>query len=177
MILAFLSGMHERKRGHIINVSSYSTEMNTPRFAAYTASKQALDQFSRVLAAEMVDERVSITTIYMPLVRTPMIAPTGIYKNFPALTTDEAAQKICDAMIDKPKRVTTRLGVFAQVMYALAPKAADQIANSIYKLFPEKDPNEKEREKEAPDGEDRKPEDEVRAEGMALAYLMRGVYF
>jgi NAD(P)-dependent dehydrogenase (short-subunit alcohol dehydrogenase family) len=179
MVLAFLPGMRERKEGHIINISSYSVQMNTPRFAAYAASKQALDQFSRCIASEIVDDKVDITTIHMPLVRTPMIAPTGIYANFPALTPEEAAQKICDAMIDKPKRISTRLGVATQVVYAIAPKAADQIAHSIYKLFPEKDPKQKEAERAAKEaGHDlEKPKDEVSGEGMALAYLLRGVYF
>src|SRR5436190_14669546 len=149
MILAFLPGMRERKSGHIINISSYSVQMNTPRFAAYAASKQALDQFARCIASEIIEDRVHITTIHMPLVRTPMIAPTGIYANFPALNPEEAAQKIADAMIDKPKRVSTRLGVATQVVYSIAPKTADQIASSIYKLFPEKDPKQKEAEKAA----------------------------
>jgi NAD(P)-dependent dehydrogenase (short-subunit alcohol dehydrogenase family) len=179
MILSFLPGMRERKSGHIINISSYSVQMNTPRFAAYAASKQALDQFSRCIASEIIDDKVEITTIHMPLVRTDMIAPTGIYANFPALTPDEAAQKITDAMIDKPKRVSTRLGIATQVVYAMAPKAADQIAHSIYKLFPEKDPKQKELDKAAKESgqEVDKPKDEVSGEGMALAYLLRGVYF
>jgi short-subunit dehydrogenase len=173
--------MRERRSGHIINISSYSVQMNTPRFAAYAASKQALDQFSRCIASEIIDDKVHITTIHMPLVRTDMIAPTGIYANFPALTPDEAAQKITDAMIDKPKRVSTRLGVATQVVYAVAPKAADQIAHSIYKLFPEKDPKQKEIEKAAKKAgqevDKPKEKDEVSGEGMALAYLLRGVYF
>ncbi|MEA2492129.1 MAG: hypothetical protein QOJ29_40 [Thermoleophilaceae bacterium] len=179
MILAFLPGMRERKSGHIINISSYSVQMNTPRFAAYAASKQALDQFSRCIASEIIEDKVHITTIHMPLVRTDMIAPTGIYANFPALTPDEAAAKITDAMIDKPKRVSTGLGVATQIVYAVAPKAADQIASSIYKLFPEKDPKQKEAEKAAKEAgqEIEKPKDEVSGEGMALAYLLRGVYF
>jgi short-subunit dehydrogenase len=179
MILAFLPGMRERRDGHIINISSYSVQMNTPRFSAYAASKQALDQFSRCIASEIIDDKVHLTTIFMPLVRTDMIAPTGIYANFPALTPEEAAQKICDAMIDKPKRVSTRLGVATQVVYAVAPKAADQIAHSIYKLFPEKDPNRKEAERDAKEAgkEIEKPKEEVSGEGMALAYLLRGVYF
>jgi thioester reductase-like protein len=179
LILSFLPGMRERREGHIINISSYSVQMNTPRFAAYAASKQALDQFSRCIASEVIDDKVHITTIFMPLVRTAMIAPTGIYANFPALTPEEAAQKVCDAIIDKPKRVSTRLGVATQVVYAVAPKAADQIAHSIYKLFPEKDPKQKEAEKAAKEsGEElEKPKDEVSGEGMALAYLLRGVYF
>ncbi|MEA2423639.1 MAG: hypothetical protein QOH13_49 [Thermoleophilaceae bacterium] len=178
MILAFLPGMRERKEGHIINISSYSVQMNTPRFAAYAASKQALDQFSRCIASEIIEDKVHITTIHMPLVRTAMIAPTGIYANFPALAPHEAAKKITDAMIDKPKRVSTGLGIATQIVYAVAPKAADQIASSIYKLFPEKDPKKKEEEKAAKEaGQEVEKKDEVSGEGMALAYLLRGVYF
>jgi short-subunit dehydrogenase len=179
MILAFLPGMRERRQGHIINISSYSVQMNTPRFAAYAASKQALDQFSRCIASEIIEDKVDITTIHMPLVRTAMIAPTDIYANFPALTPDEAAKKITDAMIDRPKRVSTGLGVATQIVYAVAPKAADQIASSIYKLFPEKDPKKKELERAAREAGEavEKKDDEVSGEGMALAYLLRGVYF
>jgi short-subunit dehydrogenase len=180
MILAFLPGMRERGSGHIINVSSYSVQMNTPRFAAYAASKAALDQFSRCAAAEMVDDGVHITTVYMSLVRTPMIAPTSIYNAFPALDPPEAAQLLADAIIDKPKRVATRLGTFAQIFYALSPKTADVIANGVYKLFPEKDPKKREEEKKALAAgtpADDKKEEEVSAEGMMLAYLARGVYF
>ena len=75
--------MRERKSGHIINVSSIGAQTNTPRFSAYVASKSALDAFSRSIASEIVDDDVYITTVYMPLVRTPMIAPTGIYDAFP----------------------------------------------------------------------------------------------
>ena len=182
LILTFLPGMRERREGHIINISSYSVQMNTPRFSAYAASKAALDQFSRCLAAEVVDKHIDITTIYMPLVRTPMIAPTGFYESLPALEPEEAAQLVCDAMIDKPKRVAKRLGTTAQVVYNLNPKVADQIAHTVYRLFPEKDPKKKEeeeraraegRELAASDGQG----DELSSEATALGYLMRGVYF
>jgi short-subunit dehydrogenase len=182
LILTFLPGMRERKSGHIINISSYSVQMNTPRFGAYAASKSALDQFSRCLAAEVVDKSIDITTIYMPLVRTPMIAPTDFYKALPALEPEEAGQLVTDAMIDKPKRVAKRLGTTAQVIYNLNPKAADQIAHAVYRLFPEKDPKKKEEEKKAKErGEDPDKNgdggDEISTEATALAYLMKGVYF
>ncbi|MEA2374103.1 MAG: hypothetical protein QOD53_566, partial [Thermoleophilaceae bacterium] len=83
LILSFLPGMRERKTGHIINVSSIGVQTNTPRFSAYVASKAALDAFSRCVAPEVIGDGVHITTIYMPLVRTPMIAPTNIYDAFP----------------------------------------------------------------------------------------------
>ena len=108
LILAFMPGMRERKSGHIINVSSIGVQTNTPRFSAYVASKSALDAFSRCTAPEVVADNVKFTTVYMPLVRTPMIAPTDIYKAFPTLTPDEAALMLCDAMIDKPKRMASQ---------------------------------------------------------------------
>ena len=85
LILALLPGMRERKTGHIVNVSSIGVQTNTPRFSAYVASKSALDAFSRCIAPEVVSDNVKITTVYMPLVKTPMIAPTNIYDAFPTL--------------------------------------------------------------------------------------------
>src|SRR5688572_11087817 len=137
LILAFMPGMRERKVGHVINVSSIGVQTNTPRFSAYVASKAALDAFSRCVASEMAHDNVMITTVFMPLVRTPMIAPTSIYDAFPTLSPEEAGQMICDAIIDKPKRVATRLGTFGQVLYAVSPKTVDLIMNQAYKMFPD----------------------------------------
>src|SRR5204862_347078 len=83
--------MRERKNGHIINVSSIGVQTNTPRFSAYIASKAALDAFTRCIASEIVDDNVHTTVIFMPLVRTPMIAPTRMYRRFPTITPEEAA--------------------------------------------------------------------------------------
>jgi NAD(P)-dependent dehydrogenase (short-subunit alcohol dehydrogenase family) len=178
LILAFLPGMRERKTGHIINVSSIGVQTNTPRFSAYVASKAALDAFSRCVAPEVIGDGVKFTTIYMPLVRTPMIAPTDIYKAFPTLTPDEAAQMICDAMIDKPKRKASRLGTFGEVLYAVSPKTVDLVLNTAYNLFPEskaaKGRKDEER-KELPAGQ--KDDEEMSTEAVAMAYLMRGVHF
>ena len=180
LILAFLPGMRERKSGHIINVSSIGVQTNTPRFSAYVASKAALDAFSRCLAPEVVGDRVSITTVYMPLVRTPMIAPTSIYDAFPTLSPEEAAQMICDAILDKPKRVGSRLGTFGQVLYSISPKTVDQIMNTAYNIFPDS----KAAKGEAKDakaltaeGDGAGKQEEMSTEAIAMAYLMRGVHF
>jgi NAD(P)-dependent dehydrogenase (short-subunit alcohol dehydrogenase family) len=176
LILAFLPGMRERKTGHIINVSSIGVQTNTPRFSAYVASKSALDAFSRCVAPEVVGDNVKFTTIYMPLVRTPMIAPTDIYKAFPTLTPDEAAQMIADAMIDKPKRKATRLGTFGEVLYALSPKTVDQVMNTAYGLFPDSKAAKKKKE-EIEAGKQDADQEEMSTEAVAMAYLMRGVHF
>ena len=169
LILALLPSMQARKSGHIINVSSIGAQTNPPRFSAYVASKSALDAFGRVIASEVVDDGVDITTIYMPLVRTPMIAPTRMYDMFPAITPEEAAEMIAGAMIGRPKKVATRMGTFGEVLYAIAPTVSDRILNTAYKLFPESQAA-KGKADEAPD---RAPT----TEAVAFAHLMKGVHW
>ncbi len=138
LVLKLLPGMRERRSGLIVNVSTMGLQVNTPRFSAYLASKAALDAFSRSIASEILDDRVAITTVYMPLVRTPMIEPSGIYRDFPALTPEAAAEMVADAIAGRPKRATTFAGRIAEVTYATAPKVQDAIVNAGYKLFPER---------------------------------------
>ena len=173
LILAFVPGMRERKGGHIINVSSIGVQTNTPRFSAYVASKSALDAFSRCVAPEVIGDGVHITTVYMPLVRTPMIAPTNIYDAFPTLTPDEAAQMVCDAILDKPKRVASRLGTFGQVLYAVSPKSVDAVMHTAYRIFPDS----KAAKGKDDSSKDGKKDSEMSTEAIAMAYLMRGVHF
>ena len=72
--------------GHIVNISSIGVQTNPPRFRAYVASKAALDAWSNVVGSELVGDGVAFTTIHMPLVKTPMIAPTKIYDKFPTIS-------------------------------------------------------------------------------------------
>ncbi len=169
LILALLPSMRAHKSGHIINISSIGTQTNPPRFSAYVASKAALDAFGRVIASEVVDDGVHITTIHMPLVRTPMIAPTRMYDMFPAISPEEAAEMIAGAMVSQPKKVATRLGTFGELLYAVAPSVSDRILNQAYKLFPESQAA-KGKGEEAPD----KPPS---TEAVAFAHLMKGVHW
>jgi short-subunit dehydrogenase len=137
LILDLLPTMRERKSGHIINISSIGLQTNTPRFAAYLASKAALDAFSRSIGPEIIGDGVHVTTVYMPLVRTPMIAPTKIYDRFPTLSPEEAAEMITEAIRKRPKRVATTLGNLGQLTYAIAPGAQDLVVHEAVKLFPE----------------------------------------
>jgi NAD(P)-dependent dehydrogenase (short-subunit alcohol dehydrogenase family) len=170
LILQLLPGMRERKFGHIVNVSSIGVQTNTPRFSAYVASKAALDAFSRCIGSEVIDDNVHITTIHMPLVRTPMIAPTKMYDAFPTISPEEAAEMITDAIIRRPKKVATKLGTFGEVLYSLAPKASDAILHQGYKLFPDSKAAKGDADKAAKD-------EDVSTEGVAFAYLMRGVHW
>jgi NAD(P)-dependent dehydrogenase (short-subunit alcohol dehydrogenase family) len=165
-------GPKGKRGGHIINVSSIGVQTNAPRFSAYVASKAALDAFSRCIASEVIDSGVHITTIHMPLVKTPMIAPTKMYDAFPTITPEEAADMIVDAMIRKPKKIATRVGNFGELLYNVAPKASDAILNTAFKLFPDSSAA-KGADK---DGKTQKDK-ELSSEGVAFAYLMRGVHW
>jgi len=167
LILGLLPHMRERGFGHIVNISSIGVQTSPPRFSAYVASKAALDAFTRVVASEVIGDGVSFTTIHMPLVRTPMIAPTKMYDAFPAITPEEAADMICEALRSRPKHMGTRLGTFGEVAYALSPKAVDRILHLAYRVFPDS---------AASRGH---PEVEERAsfEQIAMATLTRGVHW
>jgi short-subunit dehydrogenase len=131
LTLGLLPGMRERGSGHLVNISTMGLQVNSPRFSAYLASKAAFDAFSRSIAAEILPDGVHITTVYMPLVRTEMIAPTKKYERLPALSPDAAAEMIVDAIRRRPKRILTPLGAFAGAMYAAWPGPQDEVLARI----------------------------------------------
>ena len=158
-----------RRGGHIINISSIGVQANIPRFSAYVASKAALDAFSRCIASEVIDDGVHLTTIHMPLVRTPMIAPTKMYDRFPTMTPPEAADMICKAMINRPKHKGTAMGNAGALAYQVAPRGVDVVLNAGYKLFPDS-------HAARGDGKDGKGE-QPSTESVAFAHILRGVHW
>lgn len=168
MIMGFLPAMTAQRRGQVINISSIGVLTNAPRFSAYVASKAALDAFSRCAASEFNDTGVSFTTINMPLVRTPMIAPTKIYESVPTITPEDAADMVKQAVIFRPQRIATRLGIFAQVLHAVAPKISEIIMNSAFRMFPDS---------AAAKGESPGKDDQPTQEQVAFASLMRGIHW
>lgn len=136
LIMALLPGMCERQSGHIINISSIGVLANAARFSAYVASKAALDAFTRCLSAEIKSHNIHTTAIYMPLVRTPMIAPTKIYSYVPTWSPEDAAETVVKAIVEKPKSIATTLGTAASLSYALWPKLNDYVLSKGFQLFP-----------------------------------------
>ncbi|OQW88107.1 MAG: short chain dehydrogenase [Rhodoferax ferrireducens] len=167
----FLPGMVAKRKGHVVNISSIGVLTNAPRFSAYVASKAALDAWTRCASSEFADQGVTFTTINMPLVRTPMIAPTGIYNNVPTLAPEEAADMIAQACIFKPVRVATRLGIFGQVLHALVPRVAQIVMNTTFRMFPDSSAA-----KGAKVG-DKAVKPKLSAEAVALQQMMRGIHF
>jgi len=165
--MGFLPGMAAKRKGHVVNISSIGVLTNAPRFSAYVASKAALDAWTRCASSEFADQGITFTTINMPLVRTPMIAPTKIYNNVPTLSPEEAADMIAQACIFKPVRIATRLGITGQILHALVPRVAQITMNTSFRMFPDSTA--------AKGAKDAKPQ--LSAEAVALQQMMRGIHF
>jgi NAD(P)-dependent dehydrogenase (short-subunit alcohol dehydrogenase family) len=169
--MGFLPGMVAKKKGHVVNISSIGVLTNAPRFSAYVASKAALDAWTRCASSEFADQGVSFTTINMPLVRTPMIAPTGLYNNVPALSPEEAADMIAQACIFKPVRIATRLGVTGQLLHAVLPRIAQIAMNTSFRMFPDSSAS-----KGAKPG-GKQVKQQLPPEAVAMQQMMRGIHF
>jgi NAD(P)-dependent dehydrogenase (short-subunit alcohol dehydrogenase family) len=172
LMLAVLPGMRSRRRGHIVNISSIGVQAFPPRFGAYVASKSALAALSRCIAPEVADDGVAITNIHMPLVRTPMIAPTGIYKNFPTSSPEEAAEMVASAILTRQPEISTRLGKVGESVNTVAPGLLQLVMTGAYHLFPETAPKDGQKPAAAPQSEE-----EISVEAATMAYLMRGIHF
>ncbi|HXZ49105.1 MAG TPA: SDR family oxidoreductase [Usitatibacter sp.] len=169
LILGFLPTMVKQGGGHIVNISSIGVLTRTPRFSAYVASKAALDAFSECAASEFVQDGVHFTTINMPLVRTPMSAPTALYRHLPMLTPDEAAGLVVEAIVDRPVRIATRLGILGEVLRAVAPKATQWILNAAFRMFPDS--------AAAHAHGSQGPEAQLTPEQIAFAQITRGIHW
>ena len=166
LMLAVLPGMRQRRRGHIINISSIGVQAYPPRFGAYVASKSALAALARCIAPEVADDGVAITNIHMPLVRTPMIEPTGMYKNFPTSAPEEAAEMIASAILTRPPEVSTKLGKLGESVNTVAPWLLQFVMTGAYHVFPD-----------TAAGEKAAQDQEISVEAATMAYLMRGIHF
>jgi hypothetical protein len=66
-----------------------------------------------------------------------MIAPTKMYDQMPIDTPDDAADMVAEAIIERPKRIATKLGLFSEVLHLAAPRISEVVMNTAYKMFPD----------------------------------------
>ncbi|WP_227982574.1 SDR family oxidoreductase [Nocardia spumae] len=137
LILALLPAMRERRFGHVVNISSIAVQTKLPRFAAYVASKSALDTFSEIAAVENADAGITFTSVRMPLVRTPMIAPTEMYRSLPVHSPEQAAAIVVRALEERPARIDTPIGTFAQLVDTVMPSVKKAILAQGFRRFGE----------------------------------------
>jgi NAD(P)-dependent dehydrogenase (short-subunit alcohol dehydrogenase family) len=165
LTLALLPSMVSRGAGHVISISSIGVLSSAARFAAYNASKAALEAFTRCAAAEYRDRGVRFTVVNMPLVRTAMVAPSRVYDRFPLLRAEQAADIVCDAVVRRPERLATPLGKLAQCVEAFAPGLNRAFMSENYRLLPESEAA----------GGSAGAEDRLEPEVLAIAALLHGV--
>jgi NAD(P)-dependent dehydrogenase (short-subunit alcohol dehydrogenase family) len=137
ILLGLLPSMIERKSGHILYSSTMGTLAPTPRFGAYAASKSAMDALSDSMAAEFADRNIYFTSIKFPMVRTGMLAPTNDFKDMPAASPEFAAQMFVDAVLNKPRKQMTGLGMAIGMTNIIKPNMMTQVYNYFYKIWPD----------------------------------------
>lgn len=128
LIRGLAPGMVERGGGHIINIASWRVmPESSPLFGVYNASKAALSAVSRVIDNELAESGVHSTTIYYPLVATPMIAPTRAYDGLAALSADEAAEWMVVAARTRPVRIAPRKMLPLRALDIVSPRLLNGI--------------------------------------------------
>jgi thioester reductase-like protein/NADP-dependent 3-hydroxy acid dehydrogenase YdfG len=137
MVLALLPHWRERRFGHVVNVSTAGVQARNPKYSAYIPTKAALDAFADVLSTETLSDHVTFTTIHMPLVKTPMIAPSHRLNPLPAISAQHAAAMVVRALVEKPARIDTPLGTLAEIGSYFAPKLRRRILHQLYLGYPD----------------------------------------
>ena len=137
MVLALLPHWRERRFGHVVNVSSAGVQANSPKYSAYLPSKAALDAFSEVVGTETLSDHITFTNIHMPLVSTPMIAPSRRLNPMPPITAEHAAAMVVRGLVEKPARIDTPVGTLADLGTYFTPRLSRRVLHQIYLGYPD----------------------------------------
>jgi thioester reductase-like protein/NADP-dependent 3-hydroxy acid dehydrogenase YdfG len=137
MVLALLPHWRERQFGHVVNVSSAGVQARNPKYSSYLPTKAALDAFSDVVSTETLSDHITFTNIHMPLVRTPMIAPSRQLNPVPPISAEHAAAMVVRGLIEKPARIDTPLGTLADAGNYFLPKLSRRILHQLYLGYPD----------------------------------------
>ncbi|WP_396926410.1 SDR family oxidoreductase [Mycolicibacterium sp.] len=137
MVLALLPHWRARRFGHVVNVSSAGVQARNPKYSSYLPTKAALDAFTDVVASETLSDNITFTTIHMPLVKTPMIAPSGRLNPVPPISAEHAAAMVVRALVEKPVRIDTPLGTLADAGQYFTPKLARRVLHQLYLGYPD----------------------------------------
>ncbi len=137
MVLALLPHWRERRFGHVVNVSSAGVQANSPKYSAYLPSKAALDAFSEVVGTETLSDHITFTNIHMPLVSTPMIAPSRRLNPIPPITVEHAAAMVVRGLVEKPARIDTPVGTLADLGTYFTPRLSRRVLHQIYLGYPD----------------------------------------
>jgi len=110
MIKAVLPGMRQRRRGHIINITSMGSFITLPGISYYCGSKFALEGISETLSKELAPFNISVTAV----------AP-GSFR------TDWAGR----SMVRSPRRLPDYDALFEPVRQARQEKSGKQLGDPV----------------------------------------------
>ncbi len=137
LTMALLPSMRERHGGHVVNVVTWGVQLKAPKFAAYIASKTALDSFARIAGREAWFDNVTFTNVRLSLVRTDMIVATEAYRHAPAKTAAEAAEIVVRALEDRPLTVGTVVSNLGEIANIVAPRLTDFAMATMNQRMPD----------------------------------------
>ncbi|MGN6161562.1 MAG: SDR family NAD(P)-dependent oxidoreductase [Marmoricola sp.] len=137
LTLALLPSMRAQRFGHVVNVVTWGVQLKAPKFAAYIASKTALDTFGRIVGREAWYDGVTVTNLRLSLVRTDMIAATEAYRNRKAKTPEQAAELVLRALEDRPLTRGTVVSNVGEVFALVAPRLSDGMMAAMNRRMPD----------------------------------------
>ena len=137
LTLGLLPAMRRQGFGHVVNILSWGVQLKAPKFAAYLASKTALDTWSRIAGRETYADNVTFTNMRFALVHTAMVVPTGNYEDRRGLTPGQAAERVVRALEDRPLTVDTRVGRAGELLNIVAPRLSDALMSRFHRSSPD----------------------------------------
>lgn len=137
LTMGLLPAMRAQGFGHVVNVVTWGVQVKSPKFAAYTASKAALDTFGRIAGRETYRDNVTFSNVRLALVRTDMVAPTEAYSRLRALTPEAAGEVVVRALEERPITVDVLPARLAEIANVAAPRLMDLAFSLADRAFPD----------------------------------------
>lgn len=137
LTLGLLPAMREQRFGHVVNIVTWGVQLKAPKFAAYIASKSALDTFARIAGREAWHDNVTFTNLRLSLVRTDMIVATEAYRHAPAKTPEQAAGLVVRALEDRPLTIGSPISNLGELFALAAPRLMDALMAESGRRLPD----------------------------------------
>lgn len=132
LLLGLLPVLLAQDSAVIVNVSTVSARPpGAPRWGSYQGSKAGFDLWLRALGTELLDRHLSVRSVYLPLVRTPMSTASGLYDRMPALSAHEAAEVVAGALVTARTRFAPWWLRGQDWATLLWPDATDRLLNTV----------------------------------------------
>jgi len=133
LTMGLLPAMRAQGFGHVVNIVTWGVQMKAPKFAAYIASKTALDTWARIAGRETYADGVTFTNMRFALVRTPMVVPTDVYDDRSSMSPEQAAAAVVRALEDRAVTWSTAAGRVGEVVNVVAPRLSDALMSRFHR--------------------------------------------